>query len=228
MHEWSSYLLQLGRPTRTTPCYLALLEQCKSSFQQRFWYAEGGYLYDVVDGPGGNDTALRPNQLLAFSLRYPVLAAPYRQHVFEHVTQHLLTPYGLRTLAPVDLAYHGHLGTHSEEQQQALHQGSVWPWLLGPYIDAMLAINYRTEKQEATSERLLREYLWRRGLRLLEPLKEYPYEDMLGMGPAVVDGEAPHYPGQMATTMLNVAELLRIYNTLAHMHTTQPEQSLSY
>ncbi|MBO0780901.1 MAG: glycogen debranching enzyme N-terminal domain-containing protein [Ktedonobacteraceae bacterium] len=228
MCEWAGYLHRLGHSVHTTPYYLALLKQCEKSFQQRFWYSKGGYLYDVVDGPEGDDAALRPNQLLALSLRYPVLAIPYRRHTFECITHQLLTPYGLRTLSPTDPAYHDEPGSCEKEQQKALHQGSAWPWLLGPYIDAMLTIDDHSEKQELTSQDLLREYLWRRGLRLLEPLKEHLYRDLLGMCPATVGGSTPHQPGYVAASSLSIAELLRIYDVLAHIRTTQPERSLSH
>src|SRR5438094_841898 len=84
-------------------------KRCKESFRLRFWYAPGGYLYDAVDGPGEDDTAFRPNQLLALSLRYPVLDKEHWQAVFELVTQRLLTPLGLRTLAPEEVGYRGQL-----------------------------------------------------------------------------------------------------------------------
>lgn len=226
MEEWSRYLLQHGKSVRSAPYYRTLLERCKISFHQRFWNAGTCYLYDVVDGPEGhNDASLRPNQLLAFSLRYPVLDAPYCQQVFEQVTRHLLTPYGLRTLAPTEQAYRGRLSAHYEEQQQALHQGSCWPWLLGPYIDAMLAIDYQVIGQ-GMHERLLREYLWRKGLRLLEPFQQSLHEGLLGMCPAVLNGDPPHQPGHIPASALSIAELLRIYDTLARMRVSQPEQLL--
>ncbi len=161
MHEWSQYLGKRGYIDRSPSYYQDLLTQCKKSFEQRFWYAEGGYLYDVVDGPNGNDPALRPNQLFAISLRYSPLDIPARQAVFDVVTQHLLTPYGLRTLAPHEEAYRGQMGKHQDGQQLAFHQGSVWPWLIGPYIDALLTIQRQPSELFQQDHGLFQEYLWR-------------------------------------------------------------------
>src|SRR5438105_3282402 len=140
MHEWSQTLYAMGRINHTTAYYQQQSEQCKNSFQSRFWYPEGGYLYDVIDGPDGSDASLRPNQLLAISLRHPVLEKEHQHAVFDQVTAQLLTAYGLRTLAPQEAAYQGHLKENQEEQPATLHQGSAWPWLIGPYIDALLHI----------------------------------------------------------------------------------------
>src|SRR2546427_2725773 len=117
MHEWSRYLYQKGRINHNTTHYDEQSNQCKQSFNERFWYADGGYLYDVIDGPDGNDPRFRPNQLLAFSLRYPVLCETHRRSVLDLVTEQLVTPYGLRTLSPNDAGYEGHLRKQIEDQQ---------------------------------------------------------------------------------------------------------------
>src|SRR5581483_7850504 len=140
MHEWSQYFKNRGYFGFAPDYYHKLLTRCQISFQRRFWYADGSYLYDVVDGPDGDDPALRPNQLFAISLRHSALDNSCRQAVFDAVTQHLLTPYGLRTLAPHENLYRGHMGMRQDEWLNALHQGSAWPWLIGPYIDALLTM----------------------------------------------------------------------------------------
>ena len=112
---------------------------CKEHFQQRFWYASGGYLYDVIDGPGGNDSSLRPNQLLALSLRHAVLDDERQHTVFEHVTQQLLTPLGLRTLALSQKEFSEQIEEKQEERDRSEEQESIQPWFIGPYINAMLA-----------------------------------------------------------------------------------------
>ncbi len=229
MLEWSQYLNHTGHLSHISSYYQELLSQCKHSFQQRFWYAEGSYLYDVVDGPGGNDAALRPNQLLALSLRHSVLDTEYRQSVFDAVTLHLLTPLGLRTLAPQDAAYRGRLGQHQNEQQRALHQGGVWTWLLGPYIDVMLTMRDQSgEKRSPYDEHLFQEYLWRKGLLLLEPLQGRFSEGILGMNEGVFDGDLPHWAGQSSASALSTAELLRIYDVLAHLRVTRTDHVLSW
>ncbi len=220
LHEWSHHLYHAGRIGHIPPEHQDQSTQCRESFQQRFWYAPGGYLYDVVDGPNGNDAAIRPNQLLALSLRHPILDEQHRQSVFEVVTQHLLTPYGLRTLAPQEAGYQAHLKTHRHDQQRALHQGSAWPWLLGPYTDAMLRIlssTIRTTSAQDTS--LQQEYIWRKGLQLLEPFRKQLNEGFLGMIGNVFDGDAPHTPGNKTASAISLGEILRTYHLLASIST---------
>jgi glycogen debranching enzyme len=225
MHEWSQGFSHTRQFGYASSYYEELLTKCKKSFRQRFWYDEGGYLYDVVDGPDGDDARLRPNQLLALSLRHSVLDAEYRQRVFDAVTQHLLTPYGLRTLAPKEIGY---CGRQSDSQiERTLHQGSVWPWLLGMYIDALLTMHDQSSDTYSQHDKsLCQEYLWRTGLQLLEPFKERLNEGILGMCPAVLDGDAPHCAGQSSALALNTGELLRIYDTLTQVRVMQPERML--
>jgi predicted glycogen debranching enzyme len=116
--------------------------QTYQSFQQRFWYEEGGYLYDVVDAEGGgNDPSLRPNQLFAIALDYPVLDQSRWGRVLEVVRQHLLTPVGLRSLAPGHPDYKSRYYGDLRDRDAAYHQGTVWGWLIGPFVDAWLKVN---------------------------------------------------------------------------------------
>ena len=212
LHEWSQRLTHTGHvPPATTP-YQELLEHCRISFQQNFWYADGGYLFDVVDGPDGNDRALRPNQLFACSLRYSVLSEERRASVLTAVERHLLTPYGLRTLAPDAKGYRGFLGNQQEEQQEALHQGSVWTWLLGSYIDALYN----------SSDRSRDELIWKKSLRQLAPFKKQLAEGILDMIGGVFDGDDPYAAGYISASVLASAELLRTYHMLTQIHVRQP------
>ncbi|HYX51762.1 MAG TPA: amylo-alpha-1,6-glucosidase, partial [Ktedonobacteraceae bacterium] len=171
MHEWSQHLYRAGSLHHMPMSYHDLLIQCQAGFEQRFWYAKGGYLFDVIDGPDGDDISLRPNQLFALSLRPSLLKEDYRKQVFAIVTEHLLTPYGLRTLAPQATGYCGHIG-EQQSKQYALHQGSVWAWLLEPYLEALLSLHATTDIiTSQQDERLYQEYLWRKGLQLLEPFR---------------------------------------------------------
>lgn len=117
-----------------------LSAQCYVSFNKKFWYEEGQYLYDVIEGENGHDSALRPNQLLAISLAHPVLSQDYWKPVFEAVQNDLYTPVGLRTLSPQHPDYKATYDGDLWARDAAYHQGSVWPWLLGPYIDVWLKI----------------------------------------------------------------------------------------
>ncbi|GAC1576345.1 MAG: amylo-alpha-1,6-glucosidase [Ktedonobacteraceae bacterium] len=213
LHEWSQRLAYTGQVTRTTVPYKELLMRCQASFQQKFWYADGGYLFDVIDSPNGNDSALRPNQLFACSLRYPVATKEQRASILGVVAKKLLTPYGLRTLAPDAKAYHGTLGVRQEEQQDAVHQGSIWTWLLGPYIDALYNATYTQSYDEM---------IWKKSLRQLAPYNKQLSEGMLGMIGGVFDGNYPHTAGYTPATLLGSTELLRVYHTLTQVHVRQP------
>src|SRR5207253_8383648 len=101
------------------------------SFNQRYWNEESGYLYDVVDGPAGDDPSLRPNQLFAVSLPDAVLDPARQAAVVERVTAELLTPLGLRTLSPNDPRSRAVSEGDAAWRESAGHQGSVWPWLMG-------------------------------------------------------------------------------------------------
>lgn len=219
--EWSQHLYRQGHLSNLPTDYQQQLELCKRSFKQRFWYTEGNYLYDVVDGPQGDDKSLRPNQLLAFSLRYPVLEEQYRERVLDNITRHLLTPYGLRTLAPSETGYAGHI--EMQHTEQSLHQGSVWTWLIGSYVDALLATQHPTRSTSYAnlpfSQELVHEYVWRKGLQLLAPLQERFQDGIQGMSGGIFAGDAPHSAGHPLASALCVGELLRTYAKLAQMQT---------
>ncbi len=227
MHEWSQFLYQKGRINHNTSYYEEQSNQCKQSFNERFWYSAGGYLYDVIDGPDGNDLSIRPNQLLAFSLRYPVLGDERRRSVLDLVTEQLLTPYGLRTLAPNDAGYQGHLKNILEEQQHALHQGSSWPWLLGPFVDALLCVEGSAASAESPQGNTAGlERVWQMGLHLLEPFRKQLDEGMLGMLGGVYDGELPQHRGYISASALSTGEILRIYNLLTHLGVRYQDHAL--
>ncbi|MHC1789741.1 amylo-alpha-1,6-glucosidase [Solidesulfovibrio sp.] len=117
-------------------------EQVRDSFNNRFWFASGGYLYDVVDGEtGGDDAACRPNQVLAISLDHPVLNESRWSSVMAVVTRELLTPVGLRSLAPGHPDYKAHYYGDLRSRDAAYHQGTVWAWLIGPYVEAWLKLH---------------------------------------------------------------------------------------
>jgi glycogen debranching enzyme len=139
---------------------------------------------------------------------------------FDAVTQQLVTPYGLRTLAPNDAGYCGHLKENVEEQQEGLHQGTVWSWLIGPYAEALLRMENITSSSNAkqTSETILhQEYVWRRGIQLLDVFRTQLQTGVLGMVGGVFDGDAPHNAGYAVASALSTGEILRVYNLLARI-----------
>jgi predicted glycogen debranching enzyme len=120
---------------------LAHAEQARRSFNQRFWYEREGYLYDVIDGESGDDSSCRPNQIFALSLEYPVLDDAKWNQVLGVVTGRLLTPVGLRSLAPGQIGYQPHYDGDLRTRDAAYHQGTVWTWLIGPFVDAWLRVH---------------------------------------------------------------------------------------
>ena len=228
MDEWSQILYQKGRMNDKTTCYKEQSNQCKQSFNQCFWYSAGNYLYDVIGGPEGDDRSLRPNQVLAFSLRYPVLDQERRRSVLDIITSQLVTPFGLRTLAPNDANYQGQLQASIEEQQRALHQGSVWTWLLGPYIDALLSVEGSAIPTESSQDSIIYlEQVWHTGLHLLEAFQQHISEGMLGMLCGVFEGDAPHVTRYTATSATSTGEILRVYNLLTHLGIRYQKQLLT-
>ncbi|HWG47693.1 MAG TPA: amylo-alpha-1,6-glucosidase [Gemmataceae bacterium] len=169
-------------------------ELARRSFNQRFWYAEGGFLYDVVDGEKGDDPSCRPNQLFAISLSNPVLDKERWPAVMDVVRARLLTPVGLRSLAPGEPdykpTYHGDL----RSRDAAYHQGTVWPWLIGPFIDAWLKMH----PDDRTGAR-----------RFLQGLADHLEEACLGSISEVADAEAPFTPRGCIAQAWSVAETLR-------------------
>ncbi|MBI4391200.1 MAG: glycogen debranching enzyme family protein [candidate division NC10 bacterium] len=168
-----------------------------SSFNRLFWNEAAGCCYDVVDGDA-RDARIRPNQLLAVSLPAPVLDEKHWPSVLTVVERDLLTPVGLRTLAPGDPEYRGRYEGDPRSRDAAYHQGAVWPWLLGPYATAVLRVRGRTREVVA-------------GLRaLLEPFRAHLGEVGLGSVSEIFDGDPPHHPRGCIAQAWSVAELLRV------------------
>jgi predicted glycogen debranching enzyme len=171
-------------------------EQARKSFNERFWYAEGGHLYDTIDGPHGHDPSCRPNQLLAISLRHAVLEPSRWEPVITTVRQRLLTPVGLRSLAPEHADYKPRYFGDLRARDAAYHQGTVWPWLLGPFIDAWLRL-YPTDRAQARS--------------FLDGLVPHLGEACLGTISEIFDAEPPFTPRGCVAQAWSVAEVLRCW-----------------
>lgn len=137
LSEW----LRSEKQDAAADTYANHAKRAKQSFNERFWYGEGNYLYDVIDGEQGNDSACRPNQLLAFSLKYPVLEGARWKRVLEVVRERLLTPVGLRSLSRDNPDYKAKYFGDLRSRDAAYHQGTVWAWLIGPFIDAWLKVH---------------------------------------------------------------------------------------
>jgi predicted glycogen debranching enzyme len=180
-------------------------EQTQASFNRRFWYADGGYLYDLIDGEHGDDAALRPNQILAISLDHPVLDNSRWKAVVDQVARNLLTPVGLRSLAPSHPDYKPTYDGDLRARDAAYHQGTVWAWLIGPFIDAWL----RVHPYEAATAR-----------EFLAGFQPHLKEAGIGSISEIFDAEPPYHPRGCIAQAWSVAEVLRC---LARLSATEPK-----
>jgi predicted glycogen debranching enzyme len=198
MEKWMKEESQIARASEIAK----LADATRLSFNQRFWNAQTGYLYDVVDGENGkDDPACRPNQLFAISLPHPVLDQQYWQPVLQCVKERLLTPVGLRTLSSdhpdYKKDYHGDLRT----RDAAYHQGTVWPWLIGPYINAWSRVHPEQRKGA-------REYLG-------QLLERHLHEACIGSISEIFDAEGQFTPRGCIAQAWSVAEIIRVWVDLA-------------
>ncbi|MEZ0265218.1 MAG: amylo-alpha-1,6-glucosidase [Phycisphaerae bacterium] len=175
-----------------------LANRARHAFNAAFWNPQTSCLFDVV-GDGGNDPAVRPNQLLAISLPYPVLNPDRQQQVFDRVRDELLTRYGLRTLSPRDPNYHGRYGGPVLSRDGAYHNGPAFPWLLGPFLTAFVRLHGRSASAR------------REAAGMLRPCLEYMSGAGLGQLPELFDGEPPYHAGGLPASARSVGEVLRAY-----------------
>jgi glycogen debranching enzyme len=180
-----------------------LLELGLRSFRERFWNPHRGCLFDVADvnhQAGVNDPALRPNQVFAVGgLPLAILDGERARQVVASVEAHLLTPAGLRSLAPDEPGYVAHYEGGVRQRDGSYHQGTVWPWLMGAFVEAWL----RTHGNDATARKQARG-------RFLDPLLAGMYSAGQGHISEIADGDAPHTPRGCPFQAWSVAEALRL------------------
>lgn len=172
-------------------------DRAYQSFNERFWYAEGDYLYDVIDGENGNDPACRPNQVFAISLKHPILDRSRWKRIIEVVTEELVTPYGLRSLSPKHPDYKSRYDGDLRSRDAAYHQGTVWSWLVGPYIDAWIKTHPDTHPHEAR--------------RFLEHFHTHLADAGTGSISEIFDAAEPYTPRGCVAQAWSVAEVLRTW-----------------
>jgi glycogen debranching enzyme len=168
--------------------------RARASFNRRFWHAEKNHLFDVVDGENGDDPAFRPNQIFAVSLNHPVLERSRWAPVVDAVRERLLTPFGLRSLAPGEPDYKPRYFGDLRARDAAYHQGTVWAWLIGPFIDAWLRVH---PGDTATAR------------HFLDAFAGHLSEAGIGSISEVFDAEAPFTPRGCIAQAWSVAEVLR-------------------
>src|SRR3984893_10239244 len=174
-------------------------ERARVSFNDRFWYSEGGYLYDVIDCNGQKDTydkSCRPNQLFAISLDHPVLNPERWKSVVDVAEEKLLTSVGLRTLSPDDPAYKPIYAGDLRSRDGAYHQGTVWAWLIGPFVDAWLKVH----PHDRSAAR-----------KFLETFPVHLGDNGIGTISEVFDAREPHNAGGCIAQAWSIAEVLRAW-----------------
>jgi predicted glycogen debranching enzyme len=200
---WYNVLMAMGEMCefmgRDPYEFQAVASWIREAFIQTFWDQELGYLYDVVTDEE-KDKSIRPNQIFSISLPYPLLDTLEANSVLKIVTKELLTPFGLRTLSPSDPRYARAYTGGPRSRASAAHQGTVYPWLIGPYISAWLTVNGRTPENQAKAEK-----------RFFRPVLNAVRRGCLGTVSGMFDGSSPHRDRGTVSSARSVAELLRIY-----------------
>jgi len=185
----------LGDPERARDLASAA-ERVRARFVERFWNPDSNCLYDVVDGTGdAPDASLRPNQVFALSLPYPLLTGHRARAVLDAVERHLVTPFGLRSLAPGDPSYVGRYEGGVPERDGAYHQGTAWAWLLGPYATALVRVRGEAGRRAARE--------------LLRGIDGHLGDACIGHVSEIFDGDPPHAPRGCPAQAWSIAEILR-------------------
>ncbi|MEI8195148.1 MAG: amylo-alpha-1,6-glucosidase, partial [Phycisphaerae bacterium] len=179
--------------------FTARADEVAENFTTMFWNKAHDCLFDVVDDAGNKDPAIRPNQLLATSLPFSPLEPELQKKIIATVEKTLLTPMGMRTLAPGSLGYHGRCAGDQLARDMAYHQGTVWPWLIGPFVSGYVHVNGHTA---AAREKA-------RGF--LKPFAAHLHKAGLGSICEIADGDPPHTPRGCVAQAWSVAEVLRSY-----------------
>jgi predicted glycogen debranching enzyme len=175
----------------------SLATLASGTFNRVFWNSKARCLYDVVNG-GPPDGSIRPNQIFAVSLHYSMLSVERARGVVETVERDLLTPAGLRTLSPRDPRYRATYEGNQYSRDSAYHQGTVWPWLLGPFVSAYVQVNGGSVQSRFRAHDLLR------------GIAQHLTEAGLGQISEIFDGDAPHHPRGCFAQAWSVAEVLRV------------------
>ena len=194
----ASWLAERGDAGGAGARFAAVADQATASFLGRFWRPELGWLADVVDGPDGDDLALRPNQLLALSLPHPLISGDPARRILEAAGTAFLTSIGLRSLAPTDPAYRPSYQGDQRTRDGAYHQGTVWAWLIGPYVDAILRTS--GDRDLARS--------------VLAPFEAHLADAGLGSISEIAEPEPAHIPRGCIAQAWSVAEVLRVRRLL--------------
>ncbi|MGG9960635.1 amylo-alpha-1,6-glucosidase [Ferruginibacter sp. SUN106] len=189
-------LLRMNKQKSDAAKIEAVAAKVKESFEKLFWYAEGKYFYDVIDENEKPNAELRPNQLFAISLPFALLEDDKAKNVLQVVTEKLYTPVGLRSLPANDIHYVHHYGGDQWHRDSSYHEGTVWSWLLGAYVDAVVKVYGAKGKAKAK--------------QIINNFKFHLNEGCIGSVSEIFDADAPHHPRGCIAQAWGVAEVLRV------------------
>jgi glycogen debranching enzyme len=180
--------------------YLEMAEKAKKSFNEVFWNSREKCLFDVING-AEKDASVRPNQIFAVSLPHAIIDDKKARKIVEKVEAELLTPFGLRSLSPKDKNYCPVYVGSPFERDSAYHQGTVWAWLIGGFVDAYRKVNSENEKTET------------RVAEILSGFKNHLTEAGIGQISEIFDADAPHLPRGCFAQAWSVAEVLHVISS---------------
>lgn len=200
--------------SRTEPKWKRIYDRALISFNERFWNEESGCLYDVVDAdhvPGKNDGSFRPNQIFAVGgLPTALVTGEKAKRIVDAVEKRLWTPMGLRSLAPGSPEYALHCRGGARERDEAYHQGTVWPWLLGAFVEAWLGVHGKTRENKTTAR-----------IKFVEPLFKHLNEAGIGHISEIADAEPPHTPRGCPFQAWSTGEVLRLATSVLEMEVSR-------
>lgn len=188
-------LLSLNNPGSEQLFIETTASKAKQNFNEKYWYAEGGYLYDNIDEHDKPSTELRPNQLFAVSLPFELIDDKERRSlIVRAVEENLYTAVGLRSLSPNNAQYISRYGGDQFQRDSSYHQGTVWSWLLGAYVDTLMKMENGKQKAE----------------NLIQRFKYHSNEGCIGSVSEIFDADAPHHPRGCVAQAWGVSEILRV------------------
>ena len=191
-----SELLNLNDQAHDAATVKVNAEKVKENFNRQFWFEKGDFLYDIIDENGHPDPTLRPNQLFAISLPFALIEGEKAEAILQVVEEKLYTPVGLRSLPGDDKYYVPAYGGDQWHRDSSYHQGTVWSWLLGPYVDALIKVQGTRGKEQAK--------------KIIENFRYHLDEGCIGSVSEIFDADPPHHPRGCVAQAWGVAEMLRV------------------
>ncbi|MHC4111911.1 MAG: amylo-alpha-1,6-glucosidase [Planctomycetota bacterium] len=192
-----------GRDVKNAKYYKSMAEKVKVSFRKLFWNEKTSHLNDCILSDGSVDSTLRPNQIFAVSLPFSPLSPQQQKSVVDVVQKNLLTPYGLRTLNVQNDRYKGTYAGPQQQRDEAYHQGTVWPYLIGPFVESFLKVNDFNRKSKKKAAEFIQS--------LMQHLTQH---GCIGSISEIFDGDAPHNPRGCIAQAWSVGELIRAYQLI--------------